>query len=115
MPGLSVHVIDIARGVPAVGLIVEIVDPGGNPLASAAVGASGAVDLPELANRLVPPGVYEARFHVGAYYRRAGVVVPTPAFLETVVFRFGIAEPTQHYHLPLKASPWGLSLFRGGA
>ena len=115
MPGLSIHVIDIARGVPAVGLRVEILDGAGTPLAAARVGASGAVDLPELATRPMPPGVYEARFHVGAFYRGADVAVPDPAFLETVVFRFGIAEPAQHYHLPLKVSPWGFSLFRGGA
>jgi 5-hydroxyisourate hydrolase len=30
-------------------------------------------------------------------------------------FRFGIADPAQHYHLPLKVTPWGFSLFRGGA
>ena len=43
------------------------------------------------------------------------VAIPAPAFLEVVPFRFGIADPLQHYHLPLKLTPWGFSLFRGGA
>lgn len=114
MPGLSIHVIDIARGVAAAGLAVEILDAAGMVLGSAKVGAGGNVHLPDLAARPMPPGLYEARFHVGAFYRRAGFAIPEPAFLETVVFRFGVADPAQHYHLPLKVSPWGFSLFRGG-
>ena len=31
------------------------------------------------------------------------------------IYRFGIADLAQHYHLPLKMTPWGFSLFRGGA
>jgi 5-hydroxyisourate hydrolase len=60
-------------------------------------------------------GNYEAVFHIGAWYRAQGVAVPTPAFLETVPYRFGVADLAQHYHLPLKMTPWGFSLFRGGA
>jgi 5-hydroxyisourate hydrolase len=30
-------------------------------------------------------------------------------------FRFGLADPSQHYHLPVKLTPWGLSCFRGAA
>ena len=37
------------------------------------------------------------------------------AFQEVVPFRFGIDDPAQHYHLPLKFTPWGFTLFRGGA
>ena len=29
------------------------------------------------------------------------------------VFRFGIADPAVEYHLPLKFTLWGFSLFRG--
>jgi 5-hydroxyisourate hydrolase len=41
--------------------------------------------------------------------------LPEPAFLESVLFEFGLADPAQHYHLPLKMTPWGYSLFRGGS
>ena len=54
-------------------------------------------------------------FHIGDWYRTQGVAVPSPAFLESVPYRFGIADLAQHYHLPLKMTPWGFSLFRGGA
>jgi len=36
-------------------------------------------------------------------------------FLDVVSYRFGIAEPEAHYHLPMKCTPWGYSCFRGGA
>ena len=47
-----------------------------------------------------------------AHYRE---VITDPAFLEVVPYRFGVADLAQHYHLPLKMTPWGFSLFRGGA
>jgi 5-hydroxyisourate hydrolase len=36
-------------------------------------------------------------------------------FLDVVTYRFGIADPQAHYHLPFKCTPWGYSCFRGGA
>jgi 5-hydroxyisourate hydrolase len=64
---------------------------------------------------LTTTGTYEALFHIGDWYRSEGIALPTPAFLETVPYRFGVADLAQHYHLPLKMTPWGFSLFRGGA
>jgi 5-hydroxyisourate hydrolase len=61
-----------------------------------------------------PAGRYEAIFHVAAWYRAQGIVLPEPPFLDALPFRFGIADAAQHYHLPLKITPWGFSVFRGG-
>ena len=63
----------------------------------------------------LPPASYEARFHVGAWYRAQGVALPAVPFLDVVSYRFGIGDPAQHYHLPFKCTPWGYSCFRGGA
>src|SRR5450631_3732829 len=117
MPGLSIHVIDVSRGVPAAGMRVELraLDALGTILGDALVSASGALPLPELATRPMPAGRYEAVFHVANWYRAQGITLPVPAFLDIVPFHFGIADPAQHYHLPLKITPWGISLFRGGA
>jgi 5-hydroxyisourate hydrolase len=30
-----------------------------------------------------------------------------------VALRFGIADPTSHYHVPLLVSPWAYSTYRG--
>jgi len=117
MPGLSIHVIDVTRGVPATGMRVEVrsLDVAHSFLGDALVDSSGSVALPDLAARSLPAGRYEALFHIAAWYRAQGVALPVPPFLDTVPFRFGIADPAQHYHLPLKVTPWGFSLFRGGA
>lgn len=115
MPGMSVHVVDVSRGVVAAGMPVEVhrCHPPGL-LCAGRIAASGVLDDGTLAVHLVP-GVYEARFHVAEYYRSVGVGLPSIPFLDVAVYRFGIDDPEQHYHLPMKLTPWGLSCFRGGA
>jgi 5-hydroxyisourate hydrolase len=116
--GISIHIVDASRGVPAQGMKVDLYRLGDrrSHLASGSAGAGGAVDLPtSIAQEPQPAGQYEAVFHVGPYCRGRGDTLPSPAFLEQVPYVFGIADPQQHYHLPLKVTPWGFSLFRGGA
>jgi 5-hydroxyisourate hydrolase len=118
MAGLSIHVIDVSRGVPAAGMAVEVwkLDAGDRSRISAgAIGAQGHYDDAALLTRVLTPGRYAARFEIGSYYRAAGIALPEPAFLESVMFEFGLADSGQHYHLPLKMTPWGYSLFRGGS
>ena len=114
--GIPIHVFDVSRGIAATGLRVELKGPDGRLLASGAINASGVLAHPTMQGEgIVATGMYEAVFHVGEWYRAQGVAVPSPAFLETVPYRFGIADLAQHYHLPFKMTPWGFSLFRGGA
>ena len=108
--GISLHVFDVSRGVPADGLRVEIKGPDGATLLDARTTPQGTLDCLSPAT-----GTYEAIFHIGDWFRARGVKVPSPAFLEVVPYRFGVADLAQHYHLPLKMTPWGFSLFRGGA
>jgi 5-hydroxyisourate hydrolase len=117
MPGISIHVVDVSRGVVAAGMRVELhsVSESGEPtlLMHAAIGSNGLLNEPELSG-VFKLGEYAALFHVGEYYREAGVKLPTVPFLDVVHFHFGIADPRQHYHLPFKCTPWGYSCFRGG-
>lgn len=117
--GISIHVVDVSRGVPAAGMQVELfrLGPGGaSSIGAGVINASGVLPLPSaIAASPQPAGLYEAVFQVGAFYRARGEALPTPTFVEQATFRFGIAEPSQHYHLPMKVTPWGYSLFRGGA
>ncbi len=108
--GISIHVFEVSRGIAAAGLRVEMRGPDQKALADGRTSAQGTLDCPTKA-----AGLYEALFHIGDWYRSQGVAVPNPAFLETVPYRFGVADLAQHYHLPLKMTPWGFSLFRGGA
>lgn len=109
--GLSIHAYDVSRGLPAAGLRVEVKGPDGRTLVDGLVDQRGVLEFADV----VATGLYEATFHVGDWYRTQGMALPQPAFLETVPYRFGIADLGQHYHLPFKMTPWGFSLFRGGA
>jgi 5-hydroxyisourate hydrolase len=116
MPGVSIHVVDISRGVVAIGMKVELfmLQPNRRILATGLTGNTGQLEDRALAARL-PPGPYEAVFHVSEWYRRQRVDLPKVPFLDVVTYRFGIGDPDQHYHLPFKCTPWGYSCFRGGA
>ena len=59
------------------------------------------------------PGRYELVFHIGDYFRAAGVALADPPFLDTVPVRFAIADANGHYHVPLLASPWSYTTYRG--
>lgn len=113
MPGISIHVVDVSRGVVAAGMRVEL-RRDGRALAAGAISARGLLEDRALEAEFAA-GTYEALFHAGAWYREQGVALPAVPFLDVVSYRFGIADPKQHYHLPFKCTPWGYSCFRGGA
>ena len=59
-------------------------------------------------------GTYELTFHIGVYF--AGLKhtqLADPPFLDVVPIRFSIAEPEGHYHVPLLATPWSYTTYRG--
>ena len=113
--GISIHVVDVSRGVVATGMQVELIacDPR-RPIAAGTIGITGLLESPALAQPM-QSSHYEAVFHVAAYFRAAGVPLPGTPFLDIITYRFGIDRPDQHYHLPMKLTPWGYSCFRGGA
>ncbi len=114
MPGLSVHVVDVTRGVPAAGMRIEVfaLAPIRALIVDAQLTASGALEHAVARARLTP-GAYEVVFHAGAFFEANGVAQASPPFLDQVPFRFTISDPEQHYHLPMKITPWGFSLYRG--
>ena len=120
MPGrLTTHVLDTASGRPAAGMTVELWrldDATGDKrtlLATARTNTDGRLDAPLLAGDDLRAGVYELVFAVGAYFAAESVALLEPPFLDRVPVRFGIADPSAHYHVPLLASPWAYSTYRG--
>lgn len=111
MPGISIHVVDVSRGVVASGMKVELYGLERRLIVSGVTNAKGLLEV----DSTVPAGVYEAVFHVATWYREHGVSLPVVPFLDRVHYRFGISDPAQHHHLPFKCTPWGYSCFRGGA
>lgn len=114
MGRLTTHVLDTARGCPAPGLRIELRRVGEPaPLADVRTNADGRCDAPLLEGEALRPGSYELLFHAGDYFRTAGVALPEPAFLDVIPIRFGIADASAHYHVPLLVSPWAMSTYRG--
>jgi len=116
MGRLSTHVLDTVHGRPAAGVKIElfaIEGEGRRRVAGATTDADGRTDGPLLAGAEFRAGRYEILFHIGDYFRRKGLAVPDPAFVDVVPIRFGVAEPDGHYHVPLLASPWSYSTYRG--
>jgi 5-hydroxyisourate hydrolase len=110
MPGVSIHVVDVSRGLVAAGMKVELMR-NGSPIAVGETSDKGLLEVRETLTQ----DLYDAVFYVADWYRGQGVKLPEVPFLDVVTFRFGIDDPKQHYHLPFKCTPWGYSCFRGGA
>ena len=112
MAKLTTHVLDTARGVPAAGLRIDLYSLTGQRtlIKTVATNANGRTDEPMLAVGEV--GAYELLFHVGAYFRAAGLG-GNPPFIDQVPVRFAMSEPQGHYHVPLLVSPWSYTTYRG--
>ena len=112
---LTTHVLDTAHGLPAAGVRIELyrIDDGRHHLRSAVTNRDGRCDQPLLPENEFRVGEYELVFHAGDYFAASGETLPEPKFLDQVVIRFGIADESQHYHVPLLVSPFGYSTYRG--
>lgn len=115
MGRLTTHVLDTARGRPASGIRIDVTrrDADGRVslVKSVLTGVDGRGELLSAGEMAV--GSYELVFHVGAYFAAAGVTGTDPPFLDRVPVRFTIAEADAHYHVPLLASPWSYTVYRG--
>ena len=115
MTGLTTHVLDAVNGAGAPGVRVELSrfeDGRCRPLKVAHTRENGRIELLEAAEMAV--GEYQIAFAIADYFRARGVSQADPPFLDEVVIRFAIADPQRHYHVPLIASPWTYSTYRGG-
>ncbi|MEQ1614896.1 MAG: hydroxyisourate hydrolase, partial [Hyphomicrobiaceae bacterium] len=113
---LSTHVLDTVSGKPAAGVKIELsqIGPRGDGLmVSTITNADGRTDTPLIAAAPLRIGSYELQFHMADYFKRTGGTAADPAYLDIVPIRFQIAEPTGHYHVPLLASPWSYTTYRG--
>lgn len=112
---LTTHVLDTATGKPASSLSISLYRLSGDQwslLKSVVTNEDGRCDEPLLVGEEFETGEYELVFRAGDYLRRSGVALPSPAFLDVIPIRFGIAEAV-HYHVPLLLSPFGYSTYRG--
>lgn len=115
---LTTHVLDTVQGKPAAGLRIELwsIDEtlGDRTLIKTTMtNGDGRTEHPVLMDDELIVGVYELVFAVGDYFAQSTPTLPHPPFLNKVPIQFGIADPSAHYHVPLLASPWAYSTYRG--
>ncbi len=106
---LTTHVLDLVTGRPAAGVRLALYEVGASArglLHEAVTNSQGRTEAPLLAGAPLRIGGYELVFQIGEYFAGAG-------FLELVPVRFSIAEPERHYHVPLLATPWSYTTYRG--
>ena len=117
MGHLSTHVLDTMNGCPAAGMAVTLLRVDGGQaitLKSFTLNADGRYPGGALLDATsMAAGCYRLVFSVAPYFRRLGIQLPDPPFIDQVSLDFGMADATGHYHVPLLVSPWSYSTYRG--
>jgi hydroxyisourate hydrolase len=111
---ITTHVLDISRGVPAVGItvILELRQASAwAPIGRGITDENGRVNTLTTEGRLAP-GTYRLTFDIGSFHREQGLSV---SFFPEVKITFNVRDPDEHFHLPLLLSPFGYSTYRGSA
>jgi 5-hydroxyisourate hydrolase len=115
-PGLTTHVLDTVSGKPAEGVRIDFSVFEGNAyrlIRTVHTNADGRNGEPLLTPETMKAGQYELVFYVADYFTKQGAVLPNPPFLDKAVIQFGMADAASHYHVPLLASPWSYTTYRG--
>lgn len=115
MKRLTTHVLDTARGKPGKNIKIELFSLQGERalVKTVLTNDDGRTDEPLLEDDSFSHGSWELVFHVGQYFADAGGdQQDSPVFLDQIPLRFGINSDA-HYHVPLLASPWSYSTYRG--
>ncbi|MEV0085722.1 hydroxyisourate hydrolase [Saccharopolyspora sp. NPDC050642] len=110
MSAVTTHVLDAARGAPAAGVAIRLEAAKGtdwNSIASGRTDDDGRIK--DLGPDRLEAGDYRLTFETGEYFDSQGVAT----FYPQVQITFRIADPAQHYHVPLLLSPFAFSTYRG--
>jgi 5-hydroxyisourate hydrolase len=115
-PKLSTHALDTYTGKQAAGIRIDFYAVEGDQrrlLKSVRANEDGRVPENLLNETDIKVGRYELVFHVAEYYRKVGVPLTSPEFLDVVPIRIAIYDATDRYHIPLYFSPWSFMTYRG--
>lgn len=107
MSTITTHVLDSARGRPAVDVEVRLESADSGEIAVGRTDADGRIG--DLGPDGLAAGTYRLVFDTAGYFAATGQA----AFYPEVVIAFTIADPTEHYHVPLLLAPYAYSTYRG--
>lgn len=111
MSKITTHILDTSSGNPATGVRVELEYNDGESfqtIAQSDTDQDGRVTEWTKEFKL-ESGEYRLMFHTGAYFATTG----RDTFFPHITIDFSVADPGQHYHVPLLMSPFGYSTYRG--
>ena len=115
-PGLTTHMLDTASGKPAEGVKIDFSVFEGEAyklIRTVYTNADGRNAEPLLTPETMKVGQYQLVFYLAEYFTKLGTVLPNPPFIDKAVIQFGMADAASHYHVPLLASPWSYTTYRG--
>ena len=114
MTKLTTHCLDTFSGKPAKGVKVDVysVSSKREKLNSIVLNNNGRSERPLVEGANFKEGQYELVFFVGDYFKKITDLPATP-FLNEIIIKFGVSDPTEHYHVPLLVTPWRYSTYRG--
>ena len=110
---LTCHVLDTANGCPAADMRVELHRLSPPESAGLVVEFVTNDDGRLPGGPALKGGIFRLVSTNGHYFARKGTHISGTPFLDEVPIRFGIDDPTEHYHVPLLVSPWSFSTYRG--
>ena len=112
MTKLTTHALDTYLGKPADGMKIDVyfITDKRVKVKSLILNKDGRPEEPLVEK--IEVGNYELVYYVGNYFKNK-IDLPSPAFLDEISIKFGIANPEEKYHVPLLFSPWSYSTYRG--
>lgn len=112
MAGITTHVLDTARGKPAakVPVTLELRQGDGWSLVGHGITDDDGRFRELTKDHPVTKGTYRITFELEKYFAAHGV---SDFFYPQARIEFLVADPTQHFHVPLLLSPFGYSTYRG--
>jgi 5-hydroxyisourate hydrolase len=113
MSPITTHVLDTSTGGPASAVAVALerrtASGGWETIADGITDSDGRIQNLLPSDVEFSAGDYRLTFETGRYFHMRNIA----CFFPTVTIAFLIADPRQHYHVPLLLSPFGYSTYRG--
>ena len=110
MSGITSHVLDTSLGKPAAAISITLERANGQDWTAIGQGVTDDDGrVANLAGETAMAGEYRITFEVANYFAMQSM----NAFYPRVRIEFSIADPNQHYHVPLLLNPFGYSTYRG--